>query len=374
MIKLRILFSVVIFSVSSVVVALEASDIRYAEIAAHFPKMNDTYGLDKEDFDAYFNLLDKNIEQNPNDPIYHYIKGVLLLSEKSFHYRELSRIGNITKEDYLSTNEAMEMTIEYQQAFSQSMKVSDLSLENMKLPKFACVDILNLVKNLGLKESARENVILRTSLNDLRGCPEKGYEGDCLPIASSWEEYLFNEYIEMFNGYSELLDKENMERLESDFQSRIDANEKNSDVTDSLKSDQRYYLNKFLKHKVEFWERYEAGELDGKVVDINLVPQAYKNVPLYWKNYLYDKGIAEYAQWDTRGIAPPSQAGNKVDPLSQKEEAIKLVDKKKEPSLPTKQVNLVIENESFLMQFKGYRLFIFLVVVALMGYGIKRKS
>ena len=197
----------------------------------------------------------------------------------------------------------------------------------MKLPKFACIDILNLVKNLGLKESVRENVILRTSLNDLRGCPEKGYEGDCLPIASSWEEYLFNEYIEMFNGYSELLDKENMDRLEAEFRDRINSNEKGNTTSDGLKSNQNFYLNKFSEHKVNFWRRYEAGELKEKVVDIALVPSAYKEVPLYWKNYLYDKGIAEYAQWDTRGIAPPSQAGNKADPLSQKEEAIKLVDK-----------------------------------------------
>ncbi len=271
-----------------------------------YPLFYDTYAKTEKDYLSYLLFADEEIKAYKERADLYYIKGNLLLGYVGFLIRKAEE-GAGTRSDYFTSNDAVERVSEYQKYYRKSLDLHNRNTIISKLNKTALENIYSQSRNPELRELAKLSIIEMTDINSLKGCPNNIPETDpnyeCSPIANSWSEYLFNEYSTLFAVYGELLDSENMQRIEREFIARIKGNEKEDRQTDKL---HEMFINKFSHRRDEFWRQYEAGELEGKTFDINQIPEAYKGIPLYWKNYLLDKGIADYAQWDIRGSQPPS--------------------------------------------------------------------
>lgn len=218
-----------------------------------------------------------------------------------------------------------------------------------------------------------------TSLDDLEGCPSDIPKSDpyyeCSPIANSWTEYLYREYADMFSLYGSLLDKENMERIKQEFDKRVKNNEKGIKLTEKSAKNDAYYLDKFTKDEQDFWHKYNSGELEGKVIDIKDIPDAYKDIPFYWKNYIAAKGVAEYAQWDIRGVDSPDSDKAKQHKTAQTKPQTPAVQPK--PVQPTRSATSktepVAEEADSRLWYLALGVLILLVVGAVLVRGRRQK-
>jgi hypothetical protein len=295
----------------------EFSDVTSIEyMKEKYPNFRDRSKMTSEKYKRYVDEASSDLMRFPEYPQPYFIKGYLLVSYFNFVNRSKIEKGD-SIESVLTSEESRQMVLERDRNFKKALLLNDLSSESRSLSAFSLEQIATFIQNPKDAERAKKIILAMTTEEDIRGCPPPGIEDECNPLAASMAEYIGYQYVGIYVGYLYLDDQDSMKRVLSEYYQLVNPDGTISEE-ESLGLD--WYISEFEKEIARHKERAITAPVESQPVDINSVPEAYKEIPIYWANAIAQRGLEKYAQWDLRGIPSPDEAKRSSEPVQQEKE------------------------------------------------------
>lgn len=334
MLDLRRYVFILVLVVSSFSISeeLEEPTNFYDYRKAGYPLIRNTYKLTSPLLNEYEVKNEKYIDEYPSIAFLYYFRGIIKLSKIGVNGRSMMFRG-MTRREAHATDEIRLQVHEMEEAFRQAIQVHlQAKEEHQKLSKWEFYELITKANSNEVKEQAIRLIMDDMSPAKLRpDCGDDEGASDCVPIADSWPEYLYDQYFAILSLYRVVADIENLNRVWDEFEQRLAEDEwinkpRLTQISNQLlaqwKRDQKKYFNGLEKNIAE-----------GKIVPVEDIPEDYKSIQNYWHNYIVVKGTQDFYQWDIRDdVDSPDgyEAKMREKALMEKQEAEQKAQEEKE--------------------------------------------